>query len=179
MRYADGGGLTAERRAAREGIRLEAGQRFARGDRTSDIAKDLRVSERSVEQWRRDWREGGIEGLKSKGPAKLPKLSDERFALLEKELAKGPAAHGWEDQRWTLERVRMLIGRQFKVRCSIAGVWRLLHRHGWSWQSPARRALERDEHAVELWKKDVWPQVEAPRRRSTPGSPSRTRPGSR
>jgi putative transposase len=163
----------------REGIRLEAGQRFARGDRTSDIAKDLRVSERSVEQWRRDWREGGTEGLKSKGPAKLPKLSDERFALLEKELAKGPAAHGWEDQRWTLERVRMLIGRQFKVSCSIAGVWRLLHRHGWSWQSPARRALERDEHAVELWKKDVWPQVEAPRRRSMPGSSSKTRPGSR
>ncbi|MFE2322223.1 helix-turn-helix domain-containing protein [Streptomyces sp. NPDC059441] len=99
------GGLTTERRAACEGIRLEAGQRFARGDRTSVIAKDLRVSERSVEQWRRNWREGGIEGLKSKGPAKLPKLSDERFALLEKELAKGPAAHGWEDQRWTLERV--------------------------------------------------------------------------
>ncbi|MFD7878992.1 helix-turn-helix domain-containing protein [Streptomyces sp. NPDC059766] len=51
MRYANGGDLTAERRAAREGIRLEAGQRFARGDRTSDITKDLRVSERSVEQW--------------------------------------------------------------------------------------------------------------------------------
>lgn len=120
-----------------------------------------------------------MEGLRSKGPAKLPKLSDGRFALLEKELVKGPAAHGWEDERWTLERVRTLIGRQFGVSCSIAGVWRRLHRHGWSWQSPARRALERDEHAVELWKKDVWPQVEAPRRRSMPGSSSRTRPGSR
>jgi transposase len=120
-----------------------------------------------------------MEGLRSKGPAKLPKLSGERFALLEKELGKGPAAHGWEDQRWTLEPVQTLIGRQFQVSCSIAGVWRLLHRHGWSWQSPARRALERDEHAVELWKKDVWPQVEAPRRRSGPSSSSRTRPGSR
>ena len=145
---------------------------FARGARTADIAKELRVSERSVEQWRRNWREGGVEGLKSKGPAKLPKLSDERFALLEKELAKGPAAHGFEDQRWTLERVRALIGRQFRISCSIAGVWRLLHRHGWSWQSPARRALERDEHAVELWKKEVWPQVEGQRRRSMPGSSS-------
>ncbi|MEW2051754.1 winged helix-turn-helix domain-containing protein [Streptomyces sp. NPDC005476] len=177
MRYADGGGLTAERRAAREVIRLEAGRRFELGDRTLDIARDLRVSERSVEHWRRDWREGGMEGLKSKGPAKLPKLSDERFALLEKELAKRPAAHGWEDQRWTLERVAALIGRQFQISCSIAGVWRLLHRHGWSWQSAARRALERDEDAVELWKKDVWPQVEGPRRRSGPGSSSR--PGSR
>uniref|UniRef100_A0AAU3HRX5 Winged helix-turn-helix domain-containing protein n=1 Tax=Streptomyces sp. NBC_01393 TaxID=2903851 RepID=A0AAU3HRX5_9ACTN len=179
MQYADGGGLTAERRAARERIRMEAGHRFERGGRTSDIAKDLRVSVRSVEQWRRNWREGGLEGLRSKGPAKLPKLSDERFALLEEELARGPAVHGWEDQRWTLERVRVLIGRRFQVGCSIAGVWRLLHRHGRSWQCPALRALERDEHAVELWKKDVWPQVEAPRRRSGPSSSSRTRPGSR
>ncbi|WP_329529495.1 helix-turn-helix domain-containing protein [Streptomyces sp. NBC_01462] len=62
---------------------MEAGRRFERGGRTSDIAKDMRVSERSVEQWRRNWREGGIEGLRSKGPAKLPKLSDERFVLLE------------------------------------------------------------------------------------------------
>src|SRR5690349_8613217 len=118
MRYADGGGLTAERRAARERIRLEAGQRFARGDRTSDIAKDLRVSVRSGEQWRRDWREGSMEGLRSKGPAKLPKLSDERFAVLETELAKGSAVHGWEDQRWILERVQVLIGRQFRISCS-------------------------------------------------------------
>ncbi|MFJ2397305.1 helix-turn-helix domain-containing protein [Streptomyces sp. NPDC087843] len=92
MRYADGVGLTAERRAARE-IRLEAGQRFARGDRTAAIARDLWVSERSMEQWRRNWREGGLEGLRPKKPAKLPKLSDERFALLEAELAKGPAVH--------------------------------------------------------------------------------------
>ncbi|MDI5904826.1 MULTISPECIES: winged helix-turn-helix domain-containing protein [Streptomyces] len=32
----------------------------------------------------------------------------------------------------------------------VGGVWRLLHRHGWSWQSPARRARERDEQAVGL-----------------------------
>lgn len=37
-------------------------------------------------------------------------------------------------------------------------MWRLLKRHGWSWQAPARRALERDEHAVELWKKAMWPK---------------------
>jgi len=47
---------------------MEAGRRFERGDRTSEIAKDLRVSEPSVEQWRRNWREGGLEGLQSKGP---------------------------------------------------------------------------------------------------------------
>lgn len=27
---------------------------------------------------------------------------------------------------------------------------------------PARRALERDKHAVEMWKQEVWPRVKAP-----------------
>ncbi|MDQ1032952.1 transposase [Streptomyces umbrinus] len=155
------------------------GERFVRGEKTSVIAKDLRVSERSVERWRRAWREGGATALASSGPAKSPKISEAQFAVLEEELGRGPAARGWEDQRWTLERVKTAIARKFHVTCSISGVWRLLHRHGWSWQSPARRALERDELAVGLWKKDVWPQVEAPRRRSGPASSSRTRPGSR
>ncbi|MFD3330984.1 winged helix-turn-helix domain-containing protein [Streptomyces sp. NPDC058701] len=61
---------------------------------------------------------------------------------------------------------------------SVATVRRLLKRHGWSWQAPARKALERDEHAVELWKKEVWPQVKASRRRPGHGSSSRTRPNS-
>ncbi|WP_409060988.1 helix-turn-helix domain-containing protein [Streptomyces sp. SYP-A7185] len=97
MRYAQGGGLTAERQRFRERIRFEAGERFARGERNTTIAKDLRVSERSVERWRRAWREGGMAALASAGPPKLPKLSDDRFVELEKELARGPAVHGWED----------------------------------------------------------------------------------
>ncbi|WP_369244305.1 winged helix-turn-helix domain-containing protein [Streptomyces sp. R41] len=80
---------------------------------------------------------------------------------MEKELALGPAEHGWEDQRWTLARIRALIDWKFGTDCSMAAVWLLLlHRRGWSWQSPARRAMERDEGAVGLWTKDVWPQAE-------------------
>lgn len=89
MRYAQGGGLTAERRRFRERIRFEAGEQFARGERTAVIAKDLRVSERSVERWRRAWRQGGMAALASAGPPKLPRLTDEQFAELEKELARG------------------------------------------------------------------------------------------
>jgi len=59
------------------------------------------------------------------------------------------------------------------------GTWRLLRRHGWSWQQPARRAIERDDNAVELWKREVWPRVKAPRRRTAPGWSSRTRQASR
>ncbi|MGA5711290.1 helix-turn-helix domain-containing protein, partial [Streptomyces cellulosae] len=76
MRYPEGGGLTAERRAFREGIRLQAGERFAAGEKTAAIAKDLRVGVRSVERWRRAWREGGMEALRSAGPANSPTVTD-------------------------------------------------------------------------------------------------------
>ncbi|MCY0931301.1 winged helix-turn-helix domain-containing protein [Streptomyces sp. H27-H1] len=178
MRYPEGGGLTAERRAFREGIRREAGERFAAGEKTAVIAKDLRVSVRSVERWRRAWREGGMDALRSSGPANSPTVTDAQFAVLEDELGKGPSAHGFEDQRWTLARVQTVIRRRLRLTLSVATVWRLLKRHGWSWQAPARRALERDEQAVELWKKEVWPRVKASRRRVGAGSSSRTRPDS-
>ncbi|WP_331755692.1 winged helix-turn-helix domain-containing protein [Streptomyces sp. NBC_01643] len=178
MRYPEGGGLTAERRAFREGIRLRAGRRFVAGEETAVIAKDLRVSVRSVERWRRAWREGGLEALRSAGPANSPVVTDAQFAVLEEELGKGPAEHGFGDERWTLARVQTVIRRQLRLSLSVTTVWRLLKRHGWSWQAPARRALERDDHAVELWKKEVWPRVKGSRRRVGAGSSSRTRPAS-
>lgn len=51
MRYAQGGGLTDERRAFREKLRLEAAERFRHGDENPVIARDLRVSVRSVQRW--------------------------------------------------------------------------------------------------------------------------------
>ncbi|MFF8717108.1 winged helix-turn-helix domain-containing protein [Streptomyces sp. NPDC015184] len=83
--------------------------------------------------------------------------------------------HGFEDERWALARIRTVIRRRPRLTLSAATVWRLLKRHGWSWQAPARRALERNEHAVELWKKEVWPQVKGSRRRVAAGSSSRTK----
>lgn len=75
MRYAQGGGLTAERRAFREQVRLDAGEMFAAGSDNAEGAKVLRVHVRSVQRWRREWAERGEAGLVSTGPAGLPKLS--------------------------------------------------------------------------------------------------------
>ncbi|WP_225804392.1 winged helix-turn-helix domain-containing protein [Streptomyces sp. NK15101] len=175
MRYAQGGGLTDAGRATRERIRLEAVERFGHREKNREIAAALRVSERSVERWRRAWRERGDVGVLSKGSPGRPRLGPEQMDRPE----RGPLAHGWADRRWTPARVKTLIGRLFHVSYTVEGTWRLLKRHGWSWQQPARRAIECDEEAVELWKKEVWPRVRAPRRRAAAESSSRTRPGSR
>ncbi|GAA2350375.1 hypothetical protein SVIO_025180 [Streptomyces violaceusniger] len=76
MGYPQGGGLTPERQAFRERIRLEAAERFAAGSSNAEVAKDLRVSVRSVQRWRRAWHGIGAEGLRSAGPVSRPKLSD-------------------------------------------------------------------------------------------------------
>ncbi|MFF1594262.1 helix-turn-helix domain-containing protein [Streptomyces sp. NPDC058286] len=52
MRYPQGGGLTAERQAFRERVRMEAVAMFAAGRGSTEIAKELRVSVRSVQRWR-------------------------------------------------------------------------------------------------------------------------------
>ncbi|MDX3866314.1 winged helix-turn-helix domain-containing protein [Streptomyces europaeiscabiei] len=179
MRYPQGGGLTDAERGARERVRLQAVACFESGTKSREVAAALRVSERSVERWRRQWRENGHVGVASKGSPGRPRLSDAQMARLLRELERGPLAHGWIDQRWTLARVKTVIGRLFHVSFTVEGTWRLLRRHGWSWQQPARRAIERDDDAVELWKREVWPQVRAPRRRTEPGWSSKTRPASR
>ena len=100
----------------------------------------------------------------------MPLLSDELFTVLETELDKGAVAHGWPDQTWTLARIATLIGRRFHKSYTPQGVAALLHRHGWSHQVPARRAVERDDQTVATWAKETWPQAEEPGRRSGPGS---------
>ena len=116
---------------------------FARGAKNTVIARELRVSVRSVERWRRSWLEGGRQALRPSGPAKRSKVDERDFAVLEPLLLEGAMALGWADERWTLSRVRLLIADQLGVSLSIRGVWELLRRHGWSCQQPARRAVER------------------------------------
>jgi transposase len=178
MRYSDGGGLTAAERARRERVRLEAAGLIEGGAGDSEIARRLRVSRMSVNRWRRSLAAGGREALASKGAGGAKcKLSAAQVAELEAVLDAGPAAWGWEDQRWTLARVADLVRQRFRVEYTLAGVDVLLHRMGWSVQVPARRAAERDEAAIAAWRQETWPVIKGPSRSRARGWPGRTSPG--
>jgi len=75
MRYAQGGGLTAEGRRRREQVRLEAAERFEQRVPAAMIAAELRVSERSVRRLRQAWQAEGPAGLASRGVPPMPKPS--------------------------------------------------------------------------------------------------------
>jgi putative transposase len=178
MRYAQRGGYTPAEQQRREQLRLEAAGRFARGDAIGQIADDLRVTEGSVRRWHRAWKAGGTEALRSKGPVSRERLSPQQWARLEAELRKGPLAHGFAaDQRWTLGRIKTLIGRLFHVGYTVEGTSKLMRRHGWSARVPVRQAMERDDEAVIVWKAEVWPDIKGRRATWAPTSASRTRRG--
>jgi transposase len=159
MRYPDGGGLSAQERAKREAIRLQAAGWFAAGMPVAEVARRLRVSQTAVFGWRQRWRRGGEEALVSKGPGGARcRLDGSRLRRLGDALDEGPAVHGFgDDQRWTLARVSDLIARMFHTRYTLRGTAYLLHRIGWSVQVPAHRAVERDEAAIATWRREAWP----------------------
>jgi transposase len=177
MRYADGGGLTAEERARREQVRLAAADMIEVGASDREVAKRFRVTRMSAGRWRRALAAGGRAALASRGAGGARcKLTPARLRELEALLDAGPAVWGWEDQCWTLARIAELVRRRFGVDYTLAGLDLLLHRIGWSVQVPARQAAERDEAAIAAWREETWPVVKARRRTWAPGSASRISP---
>jgi transposase len=154
---------------------------FADGMSAVQVAAALEVSTKSAYAWRRAWVAGGVQALVSKGaPGPDPRLSQAQVQRLVTVLQQGPAAAGWvEDQRWTLARVCTLIGRMFHITVGITTAWQVLHRAGFTPQQPIARAAERDEQAIERWRRYQWPAVKGSRAGWARGSVSPTSPASR
>jgi transposase len=148
-----------------EARRLATLPLFERGESLSSIARRLGVSRQAVFVWNQKWRRRGQAGLRRRPrPGRPPKLARRRLAQLPRLLAQGAEAHGFSSAIWTTQRVADLIWRRFQVRYDRDHVCRLLHRFGWSWQKPARRARERDEAAIQRWVKQTWPRIKKTRK---------------
>lgn len=140
--------------------RLAALPHLERGEPLASIARRLGVSRQAVFVWAERWRRRGESGLRRRPrPGRPAKLARARLAQLPRLLAQGAEAYGFSSPIWTTQRVADLIGRRFRVRYDRDHVCRLLHRFGWSWQKPARRARERDETAIQHWMKHTWPRL--------------------
>src|SRR3954468_5631340 len=157
MRYAQGGGLTAEDCARRERVRLEAAEWIEEGATDAEGAARFRGTRMSANRWRRALADGGRPALASKGPGGARcRLSRAQLDELQVLLEAGPAAWGWADQCWTLPRIAAVVRERFGVDYTLPGLDLLLHRLGWSVQVPARRAVERNEERIGAWREEAW-----------------------
>jgi transposase len=143
-----------------ENRRLSAVALFGEGLNNSEIGRRLRVSNQTVSRWRKLYRKRGRKALKKAGRAgRKPALSEQQRQGLVERLLQGPEQLGYETPLWTCGRVGHLIENEYGVSYHPGHVWRILRQLNWSPQRPVGRALERDEVAIEEWKKKTWPTL--------------------
>ena len=130
------------------------------GMNVSAVAKKIGCSHSSVILWREQLRRGGLDALKSKPvPGRPHKLEKRQRHSLVRVLLKGPMNCGYSTDLWTTRRVAKVIRKRFGVQYHANHIWRLLVGLGWSCQKPEKRARERDEEAIQHWKRYKWPHI--------------------
>ena len=108
-----------------------------------------------------------LRGAERVGPKE--RLSKQQLRQIDRQLRKGPRAHGFSTDLWTLPRITVLIERLTGVKYHPAHVWKVLRALGWSVQRPVTRAKERNEAAVQDWKKVQWEAVKKKPGKQAPG----------
>jgi transposase len=141
--------------------RLRALQLKQQGWCQRAIASALGASEVSVSRWLACARRGGIAALRARfAPGASPKLSVEQKGLIPEFLWHGAEAYGFRGEVWTCARIARVIQEEFGVRYHKDHVSRLLKELHWTPQVPIRRALQRDEQAIQRWRDAVWPELQ-------------------
>ena len=140
--------------------RVRAGRMLLAGKTPAQAALAVGVARQTVYTWKAVLDEGGIDALRDMPMRGRPaRLDDEQLQALARVLLQSPTEHGFGTELWTLKRVGVVVQRMFGVEFSLSQIWRILGALGFSVQKPERRALERDEDAVQTWKRNTWPAL--------------------
>jgi len=140
--------------------RVRAGRMLLAGKTPAQAAAAVGVARQTAYTWKAVLDEGGIDALRDMPTRGRPaRLDDEQLQALARVLLQSPTEHGFGTELWTLKRVGVVVQRMFGVEFSLSQIWRILGALGFSVQKPERRALERDEDAVQTWKRKTWPAL--------------------
>lgn len=145
-----------------EDVRLRAVKLVCEeGWKPGEVAQAMGCSVRSIQLWVQKSSRGRKKtALKTgKAPGATPKLDSQQKQRLLKLLAAGPEAAGFEGQLWTCARINELIQNEFDVSYHVRSLPALLKSLGWSVQKPKRRAMERNEQAIEGWVANDWSRI--------------------
>lgn len=120
----------------RETRRFVAWELHQQGWSQTRIAKALGVTQGAVSQWLKRSREaGGVDALRHHpAPGRRTSLTAEQFAQIPTLIARGAAAFGFEDDRWTTKRVAAVLKDVFGVSYHPGHVSRLLQKHCPDWR---------------------------------------------
>ena len=147
------------------------------GKTPAQAAQALGVARQTVYTWKALLDEGGIDALRAMPTRGRPaRLDQTQLQALGRALLQSPTQHSFGTELWTLKRVGVLIERLYDVKFGQTQIWRILGALGFSAQKPERRAIERDEDAVQTWKRKTWPALKKKPSAKGDGSSSSTNP---
>jgi transposase len=130
------------------------------GKSNTEVARLVGADLSSVKRWKRAVAAGGLIVLAAKpNQGRPPKLSPAQKQELARIVCAGPLAAGFRTDLWTCRRVAEVILQQFGIQYHPDHVGRLLHALGFTQQKPQRRAQERNEAAIEEWRKRAWARI--------------------
>ena len=163
---------------ALERRRREAVKLLKRGFNQSEVARRVKVCSQTVSRWARAVAARGEKALRAAGRAgRKPLLGEKQRERLIARLTEGPERLGYETPLWTCDRVAHLIQQEFGIRYHAGHVWKLLRQLNWSPQRPAGRARERNEEAIDHWKRRTWPEIKKKPQKKGAQSSSSTKAG--
>lgn len=141
-------------------LRRVAVELLQEGMTITEVARRLEVSMSSVKRWKKAFAEGGVAALARKqSKPRGRRLSSEQIELLCEIIIAGPLAAGFDTDLWTCPRIAEVVDREFGISYHPDHLGRILHELGFSPQKPQRRARERDEAAIEYWRRHDWPRI--------------------
>lgn len=145
--------------ATLEERRLKGLGLLSEGRSQAEVARLLGVTPAAVCYWKRWIEEGGPKALRAVPRSGRPTLVPrEQLASLPELLARGALSYGFSTDLWTIPRILQVTEAEWGVRYTPTAMWRLLKRHGLSWQRPRRQAREKDLHVVKNWRQRSWPR---------------------
>jgi len=162
-----------QQRDAKQRDRYRAVVLALEGHSAPQIARTLARSRRFVQLWGYAYRDQGLDAIGPKRqpgcPSKLPKAQEQAF---QERLRADPTE---TDGVCTLRRkdIRRILQEEFGVEYSLAGVYDLLHRLGFSCLAPRPRHRKNDPAAMQQWVEQV-PLLSRSRPSNIPASPSRS-----
>ena len=146
-----------------EVLRVRAVEQVGEGAHPEDVAAALGLHRKTVYGWLAKYREGGKDALAARPvPGRPLKLAGPQMARLYGLIVgKDPRQMQFEFALWTREMVREVIRREFGVSLSVVSVGRLLRKLGMSPQRPLHRAYQQNPKAVDRWRREEYPAIQA------------------
>lgn len=141
-------------------VRERAVEAIQNGIPKSTVALAFGVSRLTIYRWLDRFEKDGSEGLERKPgsgrPRKLEEMTEEELKSI---VLHAASDFGFENDLWTVGRLRRVIREQYEIDLSDNTVWRRLREAGLTYQKPEREYFEIDEAARAAWLADDVPKI--------------------